>query len=109
VNWFRKDADGNFMWPGYGDNSRVLKWILGRLDGSAPAQETPIGNVPTPDAIDASGLGLSAAVLADLTTVDAEAWREELPLYEEHYAFIGPRLPEELRQELHELEKRLAG
>jgi len=109
VNWFRKDADGGFMWPGYGDNSRVLKWILGRLDGAAEAQETPIGFVPTPAAIDTTGLDLPGSVLAELTTVDAEAWREELPLYEQHYTFIGARLPEELRDELHQLEKRLAG
>ncbi len=109
VNWFRKDADGHFMWPGYGDNSRVLKWILGRLDGTASAQETPIGNVPTPEALDVTGLHLSNDALAELTTVDSEAWREELPLYEQHYAFIGPRLPESLREELRQLEKRLAG
>ncbi len=109
VNWFRKDADGHFMWPGYGDNSRVLKWILGRLDSTAAAQETPIGNVPTPESLDVSGLQLSADALAELTTVDSEAWREELPLYEQHYAFIGAQLPESLREELRQLEKRLAG
>ncbi len=110
VNWFRKAEDGSYLWPGYGDNSRVLKWIIERLDGRAEAQETPIGNVPTPASLDVSGLTrVDEAVLAELTTVDNEAWREELPLYEQHYAFIGSRLPDELRDELRELEKRLAG
>ncbi|MGE0728019.1 MAG: phosphoenolpyruvate carboxykinase (GTP) [Acidimicrobiia bacterium] len=109
VNWFRKGADGSFLWPGYGDNSRVLKWIIERLEGKAEAQETAIGRVPTADAVDTSGLDVSAEVMAQLTTVDNEAWREELPLYEQHYAFIGERLPDELRDELRELEKRLAG
>ena len=110
VNWFRKAEDGSYLWPGYGDNSRVLKWIIERLDGRAEAQETAIGNVPTPASLDVSGLTwVDEAVLAELTTVDNEAWREELPLYEQHYAFIGSRLPDELRDELRELEKRLAG
>ncbi len=109
VNWFRKDSNGQFMWPGYGDNGRVLKWILGRLDGTAEAAETAIGNVPTPDAIDVSGLNLTTATMTALTTVDNDAWREELPLYEQHYDFIGSRLPESLREELRQLEKRLAG
>ncbi|MFN0029799.1 MAG: phosphoenolpyruvate carboxykinase (GTP) [Acidimicrobiales bacterium] len=108
VNWFRKGEDGSFLWPGYGDNSRVLKWILERLDGTAEATDTAIGNVPTPAALDVSGLGVSPSVLQQLTTVDHDAWREELPLYEQHYAFIGSRLPEELRDELRQLEKRLA-
>jgi phosphoenolpyruvate carboxykinase (GTP) len=108
VNWFRKGADGSFLWPGYGENSRVLKWIIERLDGAAEATETPIGNVPAPDALDVAGLDLDGDVLPTLTTVDNEAWREELPLYEQHYAFIGRRLPEELRDELRALEKRLA-
>ncbi len=109
VNWFRKGEDGSFLWPGYGDNSRVLKWILERLDGQAEACDTAIGNVPTPAALDVSGLeGVSPKVLAELTRVDPDAWREELPLYEQHYASIGPRLPDELRDELRQLEKRLA-
>ncbi|MCC6438797.1 MAG: phosphoenolpyruvate carboxykinase (GTP) [Acidimicrobiales bacterium] len=109
VNWFRKGDDGSFLWPGYGDNSRVLKWIIERLDGRAGARETAIGQVPTADAIDTAGLDIDPEVVELLTTVDNEAWREELPLYEQHYSFIGSQLPEELRDELRELEKRLAG
>jgi phosphoenolpyruvate carboxykinase (GTP) len=107
VNWFRKGPEGKFLWPGYGENSRVIRWIVERLDGTAPANETPIGNVPTPDSLDTRGLGISPEVLAQLVSVDATAWREELPLYEQHFAFIGERLPAELRDELRDLEKRL--
>jgi phosphoenolpyruvate carboxykinase (GTP) len=108
VNWFRKGADGSFLWPGYGENSRVLKWIIDRLDGSAGATETPIGLVPTADALDVDGLDLDDATLEALLAVDAEAWRAEVPQIEGHYAGLGERLPEELREELEELEKRLA-
>jgi phosphoenolpyruvate carboxykinase (GTP) len=107
VNWFRKDADGSFLWPGYGENSRVLKWIIERLDGSAGADETPIGLVPTPEALDTDGLDLGESTLEALLAVDAEAWRAEVPQIEGHYARLGERLPDELREELEELEKRL--
>jgi phosphoenolpyruvate carboxykinase (GTP) len=107
VNWFRKGDDGKFLWPGFGDNSRVLKWVIERVDGAADAVETPIGNVPTPDAIDTSGLSLDEATVAALLEVDAEAWRGEVPLIEEHFQFVGERLPDELRDELKNLEKRL--
>jgi phosphoenolpyruvate carboxykinase (GTP) len=108
VNWFRKGPDGSFLWPGYGENARVIKWIVERLDGVAGANETPIGNVPTPASLDTTGLDLRPEVLEQLVSVDATAWREELPLYEQHFAFIGERLPAELRDELRDLEKRLA-
>ncbi|MEZ5255003.1 MAG: phosphoenolpyruvate carboxykinase (GTP) [Microthrixaceae bacterium] len=108
VNWFRKDSDGKFMWPGYGDNSRVLKWVLERLDGSADATETAIGNVPTVDAIDRTGLDLDDEMMAKILEVDNDAWRQEIPLVEGHFAFIGERLPTEMRDELADLEKRLA-
>jgi len=108
VNWFRKGADGSFLWPGYGENSRVLKWIVERLAGQAGAVETPIGRVPTRDAIDTSGLDVDDATMAELLSVDPESWRAELPLIEDHYAGIGETVPQELRDELLELEKRLA-
>jgi phosphoenolpyruvate carboxykinase (GTP) len=109
VNWFRKGEDGSFLWPGFGDNSRVLKWVLERLDDAAPASDTPIGRVPTPDALDTSGLDIDAETIEQLVSVDAESWRQEIPQIVDHYAFIGDRLPPELRDELAELQKRLAG
>jgi phosphoenolpyruvate carboxykinase (GTP) len=108
VNWFRKGDDGSFLWPGFGDNSRVIKWIIERLDDAAEAVDTPIGRVPTPDALDVTGLDLDAATIERLVSVDVETWREEVPQIEEHYAFIGKALPADLRDELAELEKRLA-
>jgi phosphoenolpyruvate carboxykinase (GTP) len=108
VNWFRKDSDGSFMWPGYGENSRVLKWVVERIEGSGEAADTPIGRVPTPAAIDRSGLDLADDEMTAILAVDAEAWRGEVQLIEEHFDFIGERLPAELRDELRDLEKRLA-
>ncbi|MEZ5322525.1 MAG: phosphoenolpyruvate carboxykinase (GTP) [Microthrixaceae bacterium] len=108
VNWFRKGDDGSFLWPGYGENSRVLKWIVGRLDGTADAHRTPIGNVPTLGAIDRSGLDIDDTTMAQLLAVDPEAWRDEIGLVEGHFSFIGERLPHEMRDELADLEKRLA-
>jgi phosphoenolpyruvate carboxykinase (GTP) len=108
VNWFRKGGDGSFLWPGYGENSRVLKWVIERLDGRAAAVETPIGLVPTPDALDTDGLELDADTLSQLLSVDPEAWRAEIPQVEAHYASIGERLPDALRDELETLEKRLS-
>ncbi len=109
VNWFRKGADGSFLWPGFGDNSRVLKWVLERVNDEGEAVDTPIGRVPTADAIDLSGLSLDDGTMEQLVSVDAESWRQEVPQIEHHYAHIGERLPDELRDELRELEKRLAG
>ena len=108
VNWFRRGEDGSFLWPGFGDNSRVLKWVIERLDEQADAVETPIGLVPTPDALDTSGLDIDAAVLAELLAVNAESWRQEIPLIERQFDFIGERLPAALRDQLDELEKRLS-
>jgi phosphoenolpyruvate carboxykinase (GTP) len=96
VNWFRKDANGKFVWPGFGENSRVLKWIVGRLEGTADAQETPIGLLPTRDALDTSGLDIDDAALNLLLTVDDEIWREESALVPEHYERFGDHLPAEL-------------
>jgi len=108
VNWFRKSDDGSFLWPGFGDNSRVLDWVLRRIDGDAEATDTPIGRVPTADSMATEGLGLDDTTIAKLLEVDAEMWRQEVPLIEDHFAFLGERLPHRLADELHELEKRLA-
>ena len=108
VNWFRKGDDGSFLWPGYSENSRVLKWIIDRVNGDVDAVDTPIGRVPAADAIDINGLDLDAETLATLLAVDADAWRAEIPQLEGHYDSIGERLPEALRDELRELEKRLS-
>jgi phosphoenolpyruvate carboxykinase (GTP) len=108
VNWFRKGDDGSFLWPGFGDNSRVLAWIVGRLDGTADAVDTPIGRVPAPGALDVSGLDLDERTVERLVSVDADSWRQEVPQIEVHYAALGDHVPSELRDELEELEKRLA-
>ncbi len=108
VNWFRKGDDGSFLWPGFGDNSRVLKWVLERVTGTAEAVDTAIGRVPLADGIDTTGLDLDPSTLAELLKVDNEAWRGEIPLIEEHFASIGERLPTELADELRALEKRLS-
>jgi phosphoenolpyruvate carboxykinase (GTP) len=107
VNWFRKDDTGRFLWPGFGENSRVLKWIFERCDGTAAADESSIGLMPTADAIDTSGLNIDADGLAELLRVDESGWREELPLIEEHFAKFGDRLPAALREQLDSLRTRL--
>ncbi|MGZ4784064.1 MAG: phosphoenolpyruvate carboxykinase (GTP) [Acidimicrobiales bacterium] len=108
VNWFRKDEDGTFMWPGFGDNSRVLKWVIERVNDEGEFVETPIGRVPTVAAIDRDGLDLDDEAMARILRVDSEAWRAEVPQIEAHFEFIGERLPSQLRDELNQLEKRLA-
>jgi phosphoenolpyruvate carboxykinase (GTP) len=108
VNWFRKDDDGSFLWPGFGDNSRVLKWVYERVHGRGDAQDTPIGRVPAAEALDTDGLDLRPGDLEQLLSVDPEAWRQEVSLIEAHYEFIGERLPAELAEQLDELEKHLA-
>jgi phosphoenolpyruvate carboxykinase (GTP) len=108
VNWFRKGDDGHFLWPGFGDNSRVLKWVLGRIAGEADGTETAIGIVPSPSDLDTSGLGIDDADVELLLSVDADEWRRELALIQEHYDWLGERLPDELRDQLTLLEKRLA-
>ena len=107
VNWFRKGADGRFLWPGYGDNSRVLKWIFERVEGTGRAVDTPIGRLPAPGALDVSGAPVSEAALAELLRVDVEAWRGELEAIRAHYEKFGARLPQGLRDELDGLEQRL--
>jgi phosphoenolpyruvate carboxykinase (GTP) len=108
VNWFRRGEDGSFLWPGFGDNIRVLKWVLDRLDGDADAVETPIGLVPTAESLETEGLDIEPAVLDELLAVDAESWRQEIPLIEAHFDFIGERLPDALRARLEALEKQLS-
>jgi phosphoenolpyruvate carboxykinase (GTP) len=109
VNWFRRGEDGSFLWPGFGDNSRVLKWVLERVAGEGEAVDTPIGRVPTPGALDTEGLDIDPETMSELVAVDAESWRQEMPQLEEHYRAIGDSVPTRLREELAELEKRLAG
>jgi phosphoenolpyruvate carboxykinase (GTP) len=107
VNWFRKSDDGSFLWPGYGENSRVLAWIFDRCAGDAAASDTAIGRLPAPGALPIDGLELAPGALEQLTAVDEEEWRSELPLIEEHYATFGDRLPGALHDELDALAKRL--
>jgi len=107
VNWFRKDDGGKFLWPGYGENSRVLKWIFERCEGGGDAVETPIGRLPSLDALDTEGLDVSATALRTLLTVDATRWKEETPSIHQHFATFGDRLPQGLRDELAALEQRL--
>jgi phosphoenolpyruvate carboxykinase (GTP) len=108
VNWFRKDEEGGFLWPGFGDNSRVLKWVLERVEGEGAATPSAIGRVPAPGAIDTSGLHISEEAMAELLEVDEDEWRNEIPLIQEHFDFIGERLPAALSDELDQLEKRLS-
>jgi phosphoenolpyruvate carboxykinase (GTP) len=108
VNWFRKDDEGNYLWPGFGDNSRVLAWIFRRCDGEAEATETPIGLVPTVGAIDTDGIDISDEQMRELMTVDSEAVAAQLPQIEEHLARFGDDLPDELRTRLEELRRRLS-
>ncbi len=107
VNWFRTDGEGNFLWPGFGDNMRVLMWILGRCDGSADAMETPIGFEPKPEDIETEGSGLTAERIAELLTVDKDLWKEEAAGIEEFYKKFGDKLPKELSEELETLKKNL--
>ena len=107
VNWFRKNEAGKFMWPGFGENSRVLKWVFERCNGSADAIDTPIGKMPTLDGIDFNGLEMNEADKANLLRVDVEGWLQELPGIEEYYDSFGNHLPEELRQQIKALKKRL--
>jgi phosphoenolpyruvate carboxykinase (GTP) len=107
VNWFRKDADGNFVWPGFGENSRVLEWICRRCDGEVEATESPIGLIPNPDDLNIDGLALGAADLDHLLEVDVDELRQQLPQVEEHLAQFGDRLPDEIRAQLDALKQRL--
>jgi phosphoenolpyruvate carboxykinase (GTP) len=107
VNWFRTDDNGKFLWPGYGENSRVLKWIFERCDGKVHAVDTPIGRLPEPADLDTKGLDLAAADIAALLGVDVEGWLAEIPSIRGHFAKFGSHLPEGLNREVDELEDRL--
>jgi phosphoenolpyruvate carboxykinase (GTP) len=107
VNWFRRDADRRFLWPGYGDNSRVLAWIFGRCAGTADAVDTPIGRLPTPESLDTEGLRLSHDQLAELLRVDRDAWRAELDRIDAHFQTFGDKLPAALADQLSTLAERL--
>jgi phosphoenolpyruvate carboxykinase (GTP) len=108
VNWFRKDLDsGEYLWPGFGENARVLKWVFERCDGEADAEETPIGLVPTPDALDLSGLDLAPERLEHVLEVDLDEWRKEIPLIREFFDEFGDKLPAQLREALDGLEARI--
>ncbi len=109
VNWFRKTKDGKWLWPGYGENSRVLKWVFERVAGEGKAEKTAIGYMPTIDAIDRTGLKVSEADMAELLRVNKEEWLKEVASIREHYAKFGEHLPKELNAQLEALEKRLQG
>jgi phosphoenolpyruvate carboxykinase (GTP) len=103
VNWFRRDEDGRFLWPGYGENSRVLKWVFDRIDGKAGAKRTEIGWLPGPGDIDTSGLKVDQGDMETILSVDTEGWRSALPQIEQHYAQFGGKLPARLGTKLKEL------
>jgi len=107
VNWFRKGADGKFLWPGYGDNIRVLKWIFERLEGTAGAVETPIGFIPSKNAIDISGLDNLEQKMDDILKVDPKEWLDECELIAQHQAIFGDRLPKEMKEQFENLKVRL--
>ena len=109
VNWFRKDDGGRYLWPGFGENSRVLAWVAQRCDGEGGARETPIGLVPAEDAIDVSGLDLPDGAMERLMDVDRDEWRAQIPQVRAHFATFGDKLPDELRAQLDALERRLDG
>jgi phosphoenolpyruvate carboxykinase (GTP) len=108
VNWFRRDNDGRFLWPGYGENSRVLKWIFERLEGKADARKTAIGFLPATDSLDTDGLSINTADLEAITSLDTDGWREAVPQIREHFAVFGDRLPAKLHDSLNSLESALA-
>ena len=107
VNWFRKDDEGNFMWPGFGDNMRVLLWILDRVSGKADAHDSAIGLLPTASDIDTTGLGISAEELDALLSVDKEVWKEDVENIKEYFAQFGDRLPADIKKQLEILDKNL--
>jgi phosphoenolpyruvate carboxykinase (GTP) len=107
VNWFRKGPDGRWLWPGFGENSRVLEWVFRRCAGTGAAVQTPIGLLPGSGAIPVEDLEVTPADMAELLRVDVDDWRAELPLIEEHFAIFGDRLPPALLEELDGLRRRL--
>ena len=108
VNWFRKGSDGHFLWPGFGENSRILEWVFRRCQGRAEAVDTPIGRLPAPGSLNLDGVAVSEAALDELLRVDPAEWRDELPSIREHLATFGTQLPDELQRQLEALETRLS-
>jgi phosphoenolpyruvate carboxykinase (GTP) len=100
VNWFRQDKVGSFMWPGFGDNMRVLEWILKRCEGKGEAIRTPIGYVPTTDGINTEGTGLTTETMRELLSIEAPAWKAEMSGIKEYFDKYGSRIPAELSNEL---------
>ena len=107
VNWFRRDEDGSFLWPGFGENSRVLKWVIERIEGRAGATETPIGFVPTPESLDTDGLDLSPEQIRAAVHVSTDEWAAEVPQIQEWFDKLGDTLPAPLLTELDGLRSRL--
>jgi len=107
VNWFRKGEDGRFLWPGYGENIRVLEWIFRRLEGSAEAIDSPIGRLPVPETINLEGLEIAPEIVAELEGVDRDEWRAEVESIREHFETFGDELPPELAAQLEALASRL--
>jgi phosphoenolpyruvate carboxykinase (GTP) len=107
VNWFRRGVDGKFLWPGYGENVRVLKWILERVEGCGSAQETPIGYVPGPGGLTLDGLKISPAAIEELLRVNPDDWQSELDDTRQFFDKFGARLPREMREEHERLGRRL--
>jgi phosphoenolpyruvate carboxykinase (GTP) len=107
TNWFRRDADGGFLWPGFGENIRVLKWAVARLEDAVAAVDTPIGRIPAPGTLDVTGLALTDDQLAAAVAVDLDEWRAELPAIQAWLDHIGDAVPTTLRDELDALRQRL--
>jgi phosphoenolpyruvate carboxykinase (GTP) len=99
VNWFRKTPEGRWLWPGYGDNSRVLKWMCDRVEGKVGAKETPIGLLPFEQDLDLTGLDILPEDIAELLRVDVDAWKAEVPDVEKHFAQFGDRLPARMKRQ----------
>jgi len=108
VNWFRRGGDGRFLWPGFGENSRVMKWIIDRIEQKAGGKTTPIGTVPTAADLDLEGLDVDAADVDEALAVNTAEWREEIPLIEEWFEFVGEKLPTGIKDEFDALKHRLA-
>ena len=107
VNWFRKDADGKFLWPGFGENSRVLEWVFRRCEGEGEAIETPVGLLPAEGEINTEGLDIAPEAMKELLSVDLDLVKEQLPQVKEHLAKFGDKLPSQLAEQLAALESRL--
>jgi len=108
VNWFRKDENGKFLWPGYGENIRVLRWILDRVRGKGSAVQTPIGYLPTPQSIDSSEMNLKPHALQQVLSLDFDGWKKEVDDIEEFFSQFKDRLPVELRKEVTNLKNQLS-